>query len=93
MFMLLVFPRDLFHVIYLISQLHPPRIPYTVTVLHINSALKILHMANSVVNVFIYAKLHSHFRHTLKNWCCAKKKKIEVPREDPEIQNPVDVIM
>ena len=87
MFMFLVFPHDLFHVIYMFSQLHPPRIPYTVTVLHINSALKILHMANSVVNVFIYAKLHSQFRHTLKNWCSAKKKNFELPGEDPEVKN------
>lgn len=64
-FIILVFPRDILHTAYAISWLSPPGIPYTKFVRDINAILKILHMCNSVCNVFIYAGLHGRFRREL----------------------------
>ena len=65
LFTLLVFPRDILHVSFMISWLSPPGIPYTKAFLDINSFLKILHMCNSICNPFIYARLHGNFRRRL----------------------------
>jgi len=61
-FILLVYPRDIFHIVFNISWLGSSGIPYTKTVLDLNSFLKVLHMCNSICNVFIYARLHGKFR-------------------------------
>ena len=65
-FMFLVFPRDVLHIVYFTSWLTPPGLPFNKTILDVNSALKVLHMTNSVVNVFIYSRLHGKFRKRLR---------------------------
>uniref|UniRef100_A0A7M5V3W1 G-protein coupled receptors family 1 profile domain-containing protein n=2 Tax=Clytia hemisphaerica TaxID=252671 RepID=A0A7M5V3W1_9CNID len=65
-FILLVFPRDILHVIYIISWLDMDGIPFTHLLRNINATFKILHMCNSVCNVFIYAGLHRRFRRDVK---------------------------
>lgn len=64
-FVILVFPRDILHLAYNISWLNEPGIPYNKTFKDVNSFLKVLHMCNSVCNVFIYARLHYSFRRRL----------------------------
>lgn len=64
-FILLVFPRDLFHVAYMISWKDGEGIPHTHAIRNLNSFLKILHMCNSIANIFIYAGLFGRFRHKL----------------------------
>ena len=58
-FMILVFPRDILHIIYTASWLSPPGIKLTKAVQNLNSCFKILHMCNSICNIFIYARLHN----------------------------------
>lgn len=57
-FIMLVFPRDIFLIIFETSHLSPPGIRTTQAIQHINSTLKVLHMCNCLSNPFIYAKLH-----------------------------------
>ncbi|XP_057302218.1 C5a anaphylatoxin chemotactic receptor 1-like [Hydractinia symbiolongicarpus] len=64
-FTLLVFPRDILHVTFIISWLSPPGLPYTKAFLDTNSFLKFLHMCNCICNPFIYARLHGKFRRRL----------------------------
>ena len=61
-FILLIYPRDILHIAFNISWQFPPGIPYTKAFLDVNSFLKVLHMCNSICNVFIYARLHGKFR-------------------------------
>ena len=61
-FIFLIYPRDILHIAFNISWQFPPGIPYTKAFLDVNSFLKVLHMCNSVCNVFIYARLHGKFR-------------------------------
>lgn len=65
LFIVMVFPRDLFQLVFLITWLHPPGVTYNKTLLEINSFLKVLHMCNSLCNIFIYARLHDKFRRRL----------------------------
>ena len=65
-FIILAFPRDIFHIIYIISWLDNDGIPFTHLVRNINATFKILHMFNSICNVFIYAGLHRRFRRDVK---------------------------
>ena len=64
---ILVFPRDIFQLVYLFSWLSKPGIKYTRTLIDINAFLKILHSFSCVSNIFIYAKLHVRFRRRLLN--------------------------
>ena len=65
--MVTVFPRDLLHIIYTSSWISPPGINLTKALLDTNSSLQILHVSNSICNIFIYARLHSQFRrHIIK---------------------------
>jgi len=64
-FILLVFPRDILHLIFMITWMNPPGVSYTKAFLDLNSLLKVLHMCNSICNVFIYARLHGRFRKNL----------------------------
>ena len=64
-FILLVFPREILHLIYMMSWKVGKGFPYTHTLRNINSFLKILHMCNSVANIFIYAGLLGRFRNKL----------------------------
>ena len=61
-FIFLIYPRDILHIAFNISWQFPPGIPYTKAFLDVNSFLKVLHMCNSICNVFIYARLHGKFR-------------------------------
>ena len=65
-FTILVFPRDILHIIYIISWLDNDGIPFTHLLRNINATFKILHMFNSICNVFIYAGLHRRFRRDVK---------------------------
>lgn len=65
-FIMLVFPRDIFLIIFETSHLSPPGIRTTQAIQHINSTLKVLHMCNCLSNPFIYAKLHSQFKRDLR---------------------------
>ena len=68
LFIIMVFPRDILHVTYFISWFSPPGIGLG-GIKALNTTLKILHMANSVVNVFVYSKLHGKFRKRMKRKC------------------------
>ena len=61
-FMVAVFPRDMFFIVYTSSWMHPPGISLTKPLLDLNSCLKILQTSNSICNIFIYARLHAQFR-------------------------------
>ena len=65
-FIILVFPRDILHIIYIISWMDNDGIPFTHLLRNINATFKILHMFNSICNVFIYAGLHRRFRRDVK---------------------------
>ena len=62
-FTALVFPRDILHVIYIVSWLAGPSygIKKSMSLVHINSILTVAQLSNSVVNVFIYAHVHTRF--------------------------------
>ena len=64
-FIVLVFPRELLHLVYMMSWKVGEGFPYTHTLRNINSFLKILHMSNSIANIFIYAGLMGRFRKKL----------------------------
>ena len=68
-FCLLVLPRDLVQLTYIISWLDPPGVSYTQALLRINAFLKVLQTSNSCVNVFIYSKMHTKFRGHLFRLC------------------------
>ena len=67
-FIILVFPRDIFHIIAEASLALNPGDGFkpTDTLLDINSLLKFIQSINSVCNVFIYAKIHRRFRRLLR---------------------------
>ena len=64
-FMVVLFPRDIFHIVYTSSWLFPPGIKQTKILLDVNTSLKVLHLSNGIYNIFIYARLHSQFRRRL----------------------------
>lgn len=66
-FILLVLPKDIFTVVYTISHLTSGHQMDAELSLDINSALKLIQKCNSIVNIFIYAKLHTSFKETLGN--------------------------
>ena len=62
-FTLLVFPRELFYLVYNLSWLVSINgIKFTPMSLEINSWLKVAHTANSCANVFIYSKMQTIYR-------------------------------
>ncbi|XP_057300675.1 neuropeptides B/W receptor type 1-like [Hydractinia symbiolongicarpus] len=62
-FILLVFPRELFYLIYNLSWVNSSSgIGSSPTILQINSWLKVMHTANSCANVFIYAHMQTLYR-------------------------------
>ena len=61
-FMVVVFPRDILHIVYTSSWLFPPGIKQTKIILDVNTSLKVLHMSYGIYNIFIYARLHSQFQ-------------------------------
>ena len=60
-FIILVLPKDLFTVVYTASYLNGHGIDPAIG-LEVNSSLKLIQKCNSIVNIFIYAKLHTSFR-------------------------------
>ena len=64
-FICLVLPRDILHIIFSLSRLDGHGIPYTKAIVRLNDALKVIQTANSCANVFIYAKMHDRFRKTV----------------------------
>lgn len=78
-FCLLVLPRDIMQLAYIISWLNPPGLNFTRTLKNTNALFKVLQTANSCVNVFIYSKMHTKFRGHVRNLClatCSKKQLI-----------------
>ena len=69
-FLLLILPRDLLQLSYTISWMDGDGIPYTIHLNQANTIVKILHISNSCVNVFIYSKMHTHFNEALKKIAC-----------------------
>ena len=67
-FLLLVFPREIFYLVYNLSWLvFTCGIRFTEEIVLLNSFLKVLHTANSCANVFIYSHMHLYYRkHVLK---------------------------
>ena len=67
-FIVLVFPRDFFHIVFQASWiLHPlDGLQSTTLLLGFNSLLKFIQSLNSVINVFIYAKINRKFCRTVR---------------------------
>lgn len=65
-FTVLVYPRDILHIVFLIISLSPYDMAPSKAILDLNTVLKILRAVNSIINVFIYARLHGKFRKSLK---------------------------
>ena len=74
-FLVLILPRDLFLVSFSLSWLDNDGIKYGDVVRYVNEFLKLLQTSNCCANIFIYAKLHDHFRKVVKI-IPAKKKSI-----------------
>ena len=75
-FCLLVLPRDIMQLTFILSWLDPPGVHPTATVHNMNALFKVLQTANSCVNVFIYSKMHTKFRSHLLSLCystCGKR--------------------
>lgn len=66
-FAILVLPKDIFLVIYTVKRISGSHMMSYQYASVINSMLKVLQSFNSVVNVFIYAKLHRSFKQCLIN--------------------------
>ena len=66
-FIVTVFPRELFHIIYTISWLMPGNAGIMVSpmLVYMNSFFTCLLCSNTFCNVLIYAKLHHKFRKTV----------------------------
>ncbi|XP_065659835.1 melanin-concentrating hormone receptor 1 [Hydra vulgaris] len=62
-FILLVFPKEIFHLVYSLSWMGSGNgIRHTPIIVEINAWLKVLHTANSCANVFIYSQMHKVYR-------------------------------
>ena len=63
-FVVLVLPKDIFTVVYTISTLTGSPMESS-SAIYINSGLKLIQKCNSIVNIFIYARLHASFKETM----------------------------
>lgn len=61
-FLVLILPRDIFLVAFSFSWLDGDGISYSKGAIHVNEFLKLFQTANCCANIFIYSKLHDHFR-------------------------------
>ena len=66
-FIFLVLPRDMLHIIFSLSWLDGDGIPYSKPMMRVNDALKVIQTSNCCANVFIYAKMHGRFRKTVRD--------------------------
>ena len=74
-FILLVFPRELFYLVFNMSWIISTQgIQNTRSLLHMNSWLKVMHTANCCANIFIYAHMHSRVRRIIFRRCCGSWK-------------------
>ena len=71
-FLVLVLPRDLLQLSYTFSWMGRLGIKYDYSLVQLNTVLKILYTSNSCANVFIYSKMHSKFRGSLRLFICRK---------------------
>ena len=69
-FIVLVYPRDIFHMIYMMDYLVP-----TPAIRYINIIFKIMASSNSIANVFIYSRMHNRFRRCVKTFFIRSNKK------------------
>lgn len=86
-FTILVLPKDLFVIVYNLSS-DELGINH-LTAAKINEWLKVPQSMNSVCNVFIYARLHYHFRRKVKNRIEWIKKSFERNNNDSPLIYPV----
>ena len=61
-FLMLVLPRDILHIVYNVSWLDNDGIPFSSEIINLNEFLKVFQTANCCANIFIYSKLHDRFR-------------------------------
>ena len=76
-FILLVFPRELFYLVFNMSWITSTQgIESNQLILHTNSWLKVMHTANCCANIFIYAHMHSRVRRIIfrRIYCCGSWK-------------------
>ena len=69
-FLLCIFPRDIFHVYYNFRRLIPPAMPDSRRTFEINTLVKAVHTANCCVNVVIYSLVNLKFRRKIKEIFC-----------------------
>ena len=72
-YFILILPRDVFHLIHIISWMDDDGIKMSPLIFRINTTFKLLHTANSCVNTFIYYKMHPGFKRCLVNVICCRK--------------------
>ena len=72
-YFILILPRDVFHLIHIISWMDNDGIKMSPLIFQINTTFKLLHTANSCVNTFIYYKMHPGFKRCLVNLICCRK--------------------
>lgn len=65
-FILLTFPRDMLHIVYVFSWLIGPGIARSDILVVVNSTVTVLLSCNRISNAFIYAKLHRRFRKVVR---------------------------
>ena len=69
-FLLCIFPRDIFHIYYNFQRLIPPAMGDSRRTFEINALVKALHTANCCVNVAIYSVMNLKFRRKIKETFC-----------------------
>lgn len=69
-FLTLILPKDLFQLSFTFSWMTGDGIKYNYELIQLNTVLKILYVANSSANVFIYSKMHSRFYGSLRDLIC-----------------------
>ena len=77
-FMVCVFPRDIFHTVISFSRLIPPKVSETYTTVYVNTILKVLHTANCCTNVILYSVMNETFRREIhllfSSFTCLRKR-------------------
>ena len=77
-FVVMVFPRELFYLVYNISWIDSENGLNNPIAFRVNSWLKVMHTANSCANVFIYANMHDVYReHVMRLFKCCRHQRPE----------------
>ena len=91
-FLCLILPKDLFHLSFNFSWMNAPGITYDYKLIQVNTILKILYTANSCANVFIYSKMHSRFRGSLKSLICLPFRRRLMLRSEEATRMPLNTL-